>query len=157
MNADPGGMTFVKNTTEGVITVLRSLDLQPGDEILVTDHSYQACWNAVDFVTERSGAKTVVVEIPFRIDSEDEIVELVMGSVSERTVLAMMDTVTSATGLRMPFERLVQELQESSGVDVLLDAPHGPAVPLVDMSQSIHELQVPLTELVLVVRELDQV
>ena len=63
MNADPRGMTFVKNTTEGVNTVLRSLVLQPGDEILVTNHSYQACWNAVDFVTERAGAKTVVVEI----------------------------------------------------------------------------------------------
>ena len=50
MNADSEGMAFVKNTTEGVNTVLRSLSLKPGDEIIVTDHSYQACWNAVDFV-----------------------------------------------------------------------------------------------------------
>ena len=132
MSADPGGMTFVKNTTEGVNTVLRSLDLRPGDEILVTDHSYQACWNAVDFVTERSGAKTVVVQGPFRVGSEDEIVDMVMGSVTERTVLAMVDTVTSATGLRMPFERLVQELQVS-GVDVLLDAAHGPGIVPLDL------------------------
>ena len=133
MNADPGGMTLVKNTTEGVNTVLRSLVLQPGDEILVTDHSYQACWNAVDFVTERAGAKTVVVEVPFRVESEDEIVDLIVGSVTERTVLAMVDTVTSATGLRMPFERLVGELQ-SSGVDVLLDAAHGPGIVPLDLS-----------------------
>ncbi|PDH25214.1 MAG: aminotransferase, partial [Marine Group II euryarchaeote MED-G35] len=76
MNADPEGMAFVKNTTEGVNTVLRSLVLNPGDEILVTNHSYQACWNAVDFVTERAGAKTVVVEVPFRVKEEDEIVDL---------------------------------------------------------------------------------
>ena len=126
-------MTLVKNTTEGVNTVLRSLALQPGDEILVTDHSYQACWNAVDFVTERAGAKTVVAEVPFRVESEDEIVDLIMGSVTERTVLAMVDTVTSATGLRMPFERLVGELQ-SSGVDVLLDAAHGPGIVPLDLS-----------------------
>ena len=132
MNADPQGMALVKNTTEGVNTVLRSLDLRPGDEILVTDHSYQACWNAVDFVTERSGAKTVVVQVPFRVGSEDEIVDMVMGSVTERTVLAMVDTVTSATGLRMPFERLVQELQVS-GVDVLLDAAHGPGIVPLDL------------------------
>ena len=133
MNADPRGMTFVKNTTEGVNTVLRSLVLQPGDEILVTNHSYQACWNAVDFVTERAGAKTVVAEVPFRVGSEDEIVDLVMGSVTERTVLAMVDTVTSATGLRMPFERRVGELQ-SSGVDVLLDAAHGPGIVPLNLS-----------------------
>ena len=132
MNADPKGMALVKNTTEGVNTVLRSLVLNPGDEILVTNHSYQACWNAVDFVTERAGAKTVVVEIPFRVENEDEIVDLVMGSVSERTVLAMMDTVTSATGLRMPFERLVKDLQ-SAGVDVLLDAAHGPGIVPLDL------------------------
>ena len=66
LNADPDGMTFVSNATAGVNTVLRSLDLTVGDEIIVPDHSYQACWNAVDFVTERSGAKTVVVEVPFR-------------------------------------------------------------------------------------------
>ena len=132
MNADPKGMALVKNTTEGVNTVLRSLVLNPGDEILVTNHSYQACWNAVDFVTERAGAKTAVVEIPFRVENEDEIVDLVMGSVSERTVLAMVDTVTSATGLRMPFERLVKDLQ-SAGVDVLLDAAHGPGIVPLDL------------------------
>ncbi len=134
MNADPEGMTLVKNTTEGVNTVLRSLVLNPGDEILVTNHSYQACWNAVDFVTERAGAKTVVVEIPFRVESEEEIVDLMMSSVTERTVLAMVDTVTSATGLRMPFESLVRDLQ-GSGVDVLLDAAHGPGIVPLDLTE----------------------
>ena len=134
MNADPEGMAFVKNTTEGVNTVLRSLVLNPGDEIIVTNHSYQACWNAVDFVTERAGAKTVVVDIPFRIKDEEEILESVMGAVSERTVLALLDTVTSATGLRMPFEKLVSSLQ-SLGVDVLLDAAHGPGIVPLDLSE----------------------
>ncbi len=127
LGANPNGMTFVRNATEGVNTVLRSLILSEGDEIIVPNHAYQACWNAVDFVTERSGAKTVVVDIPFRVRDEDEIVELVMESVSEKTVLALIDTVTSPTGMRMPFEKLVSRLQ-SSGVDVLLDAAHGPGM-----------------------------
>ena len=67
MNADSEGLVFVKNTTEGVNTVLRSLDLSPGDEIIVTNHSYQACWNVVDFVNERKDAKPVVVDLPFRV------------------------------------------------------------------------------------------
>jgi len=127
MNAEPEGMALVKNTTEGVNTVLRSLDLKPGDEIIVTNHSYQACWNAVDFVTDRAGAKTVVVEVPFRVENAEEVVDLVMDAVTERTVLALIDTVTSATGLRMPFEKLVDSLQKED-VDVLLDAAHGPGI-----------------------------
>ena len=132
INADSEGLAFVKNTTEGVNTVLRSLDLQPGDEIIVTNHSYQACWNAVDFVTERAGASTVVVDIPFRVDSENEVVDLIMAAVTGNTVLALIDTVTSATGLRMPFEELVQRLQ-GIGVDVLLDAAHGPGIVPLDL------------------------
>ena len=132
INADSEGLAFVKNTTEGINTVLRSLDLQPGDEIIVTNHSYQACWNAVDFVTERAGASTVVVDIPFRVDSENEVVDLIMAAVTGNTVLALIDTVTSATGLRMPFEELIQRLQ-GIGVDVLLDAAHGPGIVPLDL------------------------
>ena len=132
INADSEGLVFVKNTTEGVNTVLRSLDLKPGDEIIVTNHSYQACWNAVDFVTERSDAKTVVVDIPFRVKNEEEVVDLIMDKVTGKTVLAMIDTVTSATGLRMPFEKLVRDIQ-GAGVDVLLDAAHGPGIVPLDL------------------------
>ena len=132
INANPEGLVFVKNTTEGVNTVLRSLDLKPGDEIIVTNHSYQACWNAVDFVTERSDAKTVVVDIPFRVKNEEEVVDLIMDKVTGKTVLAMIDTVTSATGLRMPFEKLVRDIQ-GVGVDVLLDAAHGPGIVPLDL------------------------
>ena len=132
INANPEGLVFVKNTTEGVNTVLRSLDLKPGDEIIVTNHSYQACWNAVDFVTERSDAKTVVVDIPFRVKNEGEVVDLIMDKITGKTVLAMIDTVTSATGLRMPFEKLVRDIQ-GAGVDVLLDAAHGPGIVPLDL------------------------
>ncbi|MEC8914241.1 MAG: aminotransferase class V-fold PLP-dependent enzyme, partial [Candidatus Thermoplasmatota archaeon] len=102
VNADVDGMVFVSNATQGINTVLRSLRLQPGDEIIVPDHSYQACWNAVDFVTERSGAKTVVVEVPFRVEGPQEVLDIIMGAVTDRTVLALIDTVTSPTGMRMP-------------------------------------------------------
>jgi isopenicillin-N epimerase len=134
VNADVDGMAFVSNATQGINTVLRSLRLQPGDEIIVPDHSYQACWNAVDFVTERSGAKTVVVEIPFRVEGPQEVLDIIMGAVTDRTVLALIDTVTSPTGMRMPFEELTEQLQ-SRGVDVLLDAAHGPGIVPLDLSE----------------------
>ncbi len=134
LNADPDGMTFVSNATAGVNTVLRSLDLTVGDEIIVPDHSYQACWNAVDFATERAGAKTVVVKLPFRIEDAQEIVDTILEAVTDRTVLALIDTVTSPTGMRMPFEELVGQLQ-SKGIDVLLDAAHGPGIVPLDLTE----------------------
>ena len=47
-----------------------------------------------------------------------------MDGVTERTRLAMIDTVTSPTGLLMPYERMVAQLEER-GVHELLDAAHG--------------------------------
>ena len=127
LNADPGGMSFVANATTGVNTILRSLNLSKGDEIIVPDHAYQACRNAIDFVTERSGARTVVIRIPFRIDDESDIIDPIVSAINDKTVLAMIDTVSSPTGIRMPFEKLVGLIQER-GVDVLVDAAHGPGI-----------------------------
>ena len=64
VNADPSGMVFVPNATTGVNTVLGSLELDPGDKILVTDTTYQACRNAVDAVVQRSGCEVIVACIP---------------------------------------------------------------------------------------------
>ncbi len=132
LNADSDGMTFCQNATSGVNTVLRSLILNQGDEIIIPNHSYQACWNAIDFVASRWGAKVIVVDLPFRCESEEEIIEPLLGAITPRSVLAMIDTVTSPTGLRMPFEKLVSEFQ-SRGVDVLLDAAHGPGLVPMDL------------------------
>ena len=127
INADSEGMAFVTNATSGVNTVLKALDLQPDDEIIVPDHSYQACWNSVDFVTEKTGSKTVVVPLPFPIESDQQIIDTILSHTTAKSRLALIDTVTSPTGLLMPFEALTKALQ-SQGIDVLLDAAHGPGI-----------------------------
>jgi isopenicillin-N epimerase len=124
LSCDADDLALVDNATSGVNTVLRSLAFNEGDEILVPDHAYQACRNAIDFVADRWGAKVVTVPLPFPIEGSHIVMDAIMGAVTPRTVLAMIDTVTSPTGLRMPFEALVPAL-EGNGVSVLLDAAHG--------------------------------
>jgi isopenicillin-N epimerase len=130
VGADTDNLVFVPNATVGVNTVLHSLRFEPGDELLVTDHEYNACRNAFEHAAERSGARTVVVPIPFPLRSADEVVASILERVTPRTRLALIDHVTSQTGLVMPVERLVEELQ-ARGVDVLVDGAHAPGmVPL---------------------------
>lgn len=124
LSCDATDLAFVSNATSGVNTVLRSLNFEQGDEILVPNHAYQACRNTIDFVASRWGATVVEVAIPFPIDGPNTVVELMKSACSERTRLVMIDTVTSPTGLRMPFEELT-EFFEGQGVEVLLDAAHG--------------------------------
>ena len=124
LSCDANDLAFVSNATSGVNTILRSLHFEQGDEILVPNHAYQACRNTIDFVASRWGARVVEVAIPFPIDGPQTVIELMKSARSERTKLVMIDTVTSPTGLRMPFEELTAFF-EGEGVEVLLDAAHG--------------------------------
>ena len=130
LGADSDDVVFVPNATAGVNTVLRSLRFEPGDELIVTNHEYNACRNALNFVAERSGLRVVVADIPFPLLQEDEVVRPVLACVTARTRLALLDHVTSQTGLVFPIQRLATELA-TRGVDVLVDGSHAPGmVPL---------------------------
>lgn len=133
VRADPAGMTFQVNATAGVNTVLRSLDLRADDEILVSNHAYRACHNAIEYACQRTGARAIVVSLPFRAEESGQLRDPWLQAVTDRTRLAMIETVTSPTGLRMPFERLTRELQ-GRGVDVLVDAAHGVGLLPLDLN-----------------------
>jgi isopenicillin-N epimerase len=124
VNCDPEDLALIENATSGVNIILRSLSFEKGDEIIVPDHAYQACRNTIDYVAEKWGAIVITCKIPFPVENTQIIIDNVMKCVTKRTKLALIDTVTSPTGLRMPFEELVG-LLESKGVNVLLDAAHG--------------------------------
>jgi isopenicillin-N epimerase len=127
LGARTDDLAFVVNATTGVNTVLRSLRLTPGDQLLVTDHEYNACRNAIDTVAEESGAEVVVASIPFPVSSESAVLGAVLEKVSPKTRLLLIDHVTSQTGMVLPIERIVGEIQ-AHGVDVLVDGAHAPGM-----------------------------
>jgi isopenicillin-N epimerase len=134
VGAAPADLAFVANATAGVNTILASLHLEPGDEILVTDHGYNACLNAVDYWAMRARARVALAQVAFPVRASDDIVGAILEKVTPRTRLAVLDHVTSPTGLVFPIERLVGELA-NRGVDTLVDGAHGPGMLALDLSR----------------------
>ncbi|WP_446875268.1 aminotransferase class V-fold PLP-dependent enzyme [Phormidesmis sp. 146-35] len=134
LKAEIDSLVFVSNATTGINTVLRSLRFELGDELLTTNQEYNACRNALDFVAERSGATVVVAEVPYPIAHSNQIIEPILKAVTPKTRLALLDHVTSQTGLVFPIAQLIQALRER-GIDTLIDGAHAPGMIELDLKK----------------------
>jgi isopenicillin-N epimerase len=117
-----------------VNAVLRSLTLRPGDELLTTTHVYNAVRQAMRYVAGRTGAVYREVDLPLPAAGPAEIVDRVLGALSERTRLLVVDHVTSPTGLIFPVEPIVRACN-ARGIDVLVDGAHAPAMLPLDVER----------------------
>ena len=123
--ADPDDLAFVPNATAGTNTILRSLRFDPGEELLTTDHAYNAAKNAMEYAAQRDGATVVIAPVAFPGASPSAVIEGILAAVTSRTRLAVIDHITSATALVFPIQRLVSELT-ASGIETLVDGAHAP-------------------------------
>jgi len=130
MGAQGQDLVFVDNATTGVNAVLGSLELKPGDEILITNLAYGAVRNAAAFAAERRGARLVTLELPFPQTEPADYVSRLAQALTPRTRLAMLDHITSETALVLPLAEMAA-LCRAAGALVLADGAHAPgAIPL---------------------------
>lgn len=127
-------LAFVRSATDGVNAVLRSLPLAAGDEIVVTNHGYNACNNAAHYAAAVRGARVRVAAVPFPLHGEDAVVQAIEAAFTERTRLLLVDHVTSPTGLVFPVDRIVTAAH-AHGVRVLVDGAHATGMLPLDLSR----------------------
>ena len=137
LGCDREALVFVPNATTGVNAVLRSLvlpgpggagpPLRPGDEILLGDHAYPACRNALAEVARARGARLVVAEVPFPVGGAERVLDALVAAAGPRTRLLLVDHVTSPTALVFPVRDIAAAFAER-GIPVLVDGAHAPGM-----------------------------
>jgi isopenicillin-N epimerase len=131
LGASADDLVFVTNATTGVNTVARSLALEPGDEIVTTDHEYGACDATWRFVCARSGARYLPVEVPLPFDAAG-FTDRVWAAVGPRTRVLYLSHITSTTALILPLAELCRRARER-GIVTLIDGAHAPGQIALDL------------------------
>ena len=132
LNADADDLVYIPNATHGVNIVAHSLQLEPGDEILTTDHEYGACDYTWEFNCGRMGARYIHRPIPLPIHTDEEIVEEFWRGVTPRTKVIYLSHITSSTALRLPVEDICRRARQA-GLLSVVDAAHSPGQIPVDL------------------------
>jgi isopenicillin-N epimerase len=132
VGGDPEDLALVPNATSAINVVARSLELRPGDEVVVLDHAYNAAVNTLDHDLTAAGGRLVRARLPFPGTTPDRAIQAVLEAVTERTRLVLLDHVTSATALVLPVAEIVASLLER-GIETLVDGAHVPGMLRLDV------------------------
>jgi isopenicillin-N epimerase len=125
IGSDTEDFFFVPNPTVAINTIMRSLKLQPGDEILATNHEYGAMDRTWNFYCKKSGAKYVRQNISLPIVSKEQIIEEFWKGYTTNTKVVFLNQISSSTALIFPVKEICDKAQ-ALGLITIVDGAHVP-------------------------------
>jgi len=120
---DPEEMAITRNASESNETMIFGLDLERGDEVIVTTQNYPRMLTAWDQRARRDGI--VVKQITFTVPppSDEYIVDRFRQAITPRTRVIEITHITNLTGQILPVAKVVAMAREK-GVQVFVDGAH---------------------------------
>lgn len=125
VGAPADALVFVPNTTHGINIIARSLALQPGDEVLGTNHEYGAVARTMRFICDLRRATFVTQPIALPVTSEDAFIEQLWQGVTSRTRVLVVSHITSPTALIFPVAEVCRRAR-AQGIITIIDGAHAP-------------------------------
>lgn len=116
---------FTPNPTFAINTIMRSLNLQSGDEILTTNHEYGAMDRTWNFYCKKSGVKYVRQEISLPISSKEQLLEEFWKGYNSKTKVVFLNQISSSTALIFPVKEICDKAKEL-GLITIVDGAHVP-------------------------------
>lgn len=134
VHTEPANLVFADNATFAMNVVAANFPLVAGDEVLLSDHEYGPVYRIWESRCQRIGARVVVVPLPQRVETIDQVVSALLVGVTEKTRLLVVSHITSPTALLMPIKEICAAFTRV-GVATCIDGPHAPAQIALDIDQ----------------------
>jgi selenocysteine lyase/cysteine desulfurase len=127
LSCDAEGLVFPRNTTEGMSFVANGLDLEPGTEILTTDHEHVgglSCWQ---LAAARRRLTLRQLPLPTPPASRDQVIDVFRRAITPRTRVISISHVNFTNGLLMPVQEIIA-LARARNIIVVVDGAHPPGM-----------------------------
>lgn len=124
INASPEEVVITRNTTEGMNFVANGLDLEEGDEALLSSMEHPGGTHPWKLKEKRYGIKVKEVPIGLPPKSVDEIVDAFRKAITPKTKVISISHTVYISGLIVPLKEL-SKMAHEKGVLVLADSAHG--------------------------------
>ncbi len=130
--ASPEEIALIHNTTEGMNLIASSLDLEPGDEVIVADHEHPSGTVPWQYWQERKGVRLVRPVLPILPSDPGELTAVYRRAITPRTRVISMCHVVNTNGLILPVRQVV-EMARPRGILVAVDGAQAPGMINVDL------------------------
>ncbi|MCE2990031.1 MAG: aminotransferase class V-fold PLP-dependent enzyme [Nitrosomonadaceae bacterium] len=122
-------IVLVENATAGANAVLRSIDWQRGDRVVIANHGYPALKNTLRYLAQTRGIEVIEAPLPWPITDATQIVDAYVGAL-DGARLVVIDHIFSPLAFAIPDDALAAILDacRARGVKVLVDGAHAPAL-----------------------------
>lgn len=116
-------LTITRNTTESMATVIHGLDLEQGDEAVMTSQDYGSMLEEFRQQARRRGIRAVEIPLPLLPRDDDEVVGAYERAITPRTRILLLTHMINVTGQILPAAKICA-MAHQYGVEVLIDAAH---------------------------------
>lgn len=134
IHCDARDFVFTPNPTVAINTVMRSLHLKEGDEILTTNHEYGAMDRTWHFYCKKSGAKYIRQNISLPIVSKEQILEEFWKGLTSKTKIIFLNQISSSTALIFPVKEICDKARQL-GITTIIDGAHVPGHIELDLKE----------------------
>jgi selenocysteine lyase/cysteine desulfurase len=119
----PGEIAINRNTTEAMDNIIYGLNLQKGDEVVLTKQDYPNVINLWKMLEQKDGIVLKWINLELPMEDEDALAQTYVDQFTDRTKVVNVTHIINWIGQIVPVKKIAAEAHRQ-GIEVLVDGAH---------------------------------